>query len=66
MSDAPIPTLDDSRLLTGDPATGILDWIHAGCPSLGNSEVEDPQWLLRPSNTGRGQQRKGHRRSVDK
>ena len=25
------------RLRTGDPATGIADWIEAGCPTLGTN-----------------------------
>ena len=26
------------HLRTGNPATGVLDWINAGCPSLATSD----------------------------
>ena len=29
------------RLRTGDPATGVLDWVEAGCPCL--SDVPSPE-----------------------
>lgn len=30
------------RLRTGDPATGVLDWLEAGCPPRGDADSDGP------------------------
>ena len=36
------------HLRTGNPATGVLDWINAGCPPIGASDNQKESEAARP------------------